>query len=212
MIDVRGTADVSPTLITLAVLALFSNSPVGEAANRSLQPTVSLVINARAWMRPDEIARATVEITRILGAIGVRVDWIAGAASVADRLDNRLEPDYAIHVIVLARTDRPDADALPLGFAPPETTLCDAAIVIFKEHVDEFAHAHGRPASLILGLVIAHEIGHVLLPKPAHTSAGIMQSPWDQQTMTQADNPGLQFTAQQGALIRATRRRCLFLH
>jgi hypothetical protein len=191
---------------TLVLLALFNSSVLAAAANRSPQAVVTLVLDARARIRPDEVARATVEVTRILGAVGVRVHWIAGAAGT-NRSDDRFEPVFTIHVIVLARTDRPDADALPLGLAPPATTPCGADIVIFKEHVDEFAHVHGRPIPLILGLVLAHEIGHVLLPKPAHTSVGIMQAPWDQQTMTQAGDPGLQFTAQQGALIRARLNR-----
>ena len=202
-----GASNVNERLIpTLMVLALFNNDVLAAAADRSPQAIVTLMLDARARIRPDEVARATVEVTRILGAIGVRVHWIASATGT-NRLDDRLEPVFTIHVIVLARTDRPDADALPLGLAPPATALCGADVVIFKEHVDEFARVHGRPVPLILGLVLAHEIGHALLPKPTHSSVGIMQAPWDHETMTQASDPGLRFTAQQGALIRARLNR-----
>ena len=202
-----GGSNIDERLVpTLMVLALL-NSTVLAAANRSPQAIVTLMLDARARIRPDEVARATVEVTRILGAIGVHVHWIPSSATSTNRPDDRLEPVFTIHVIVLARTDRPDADALPLGLTPPATTPCGADIVIFKEHVDEFARAHGRPIPLILGLVLAHEIGHALLPKPAHTSVGIMQAPWDHETMTQASDPGLRFTAQQGALIRARLNR-----
>lgn len=202
-----GGSNVDERIVpTLMVLALFNSNVLAAAASRSPQGIVTLMLDARARIRPDEIARATVEVTRILGAIGVQVRWIPGATDT-NRSDHRLEPAFTIHVIVLARTDRLVADALPLGLTPPATTPCGADIVIFKDHVDEFARVRGRPIPLILGLVLAHEIGHALLPKPAHTSVGIMQAPWDQETMTQASDPGLQFTAQQGALIRARLNR-----
>jgi hypothetical protein len=60
----------------------------------------------------------------------------------------------------------------------------------------------------VLALVLAHEIGHVLLPAPAHSEVGIMQSPWNPWTMDQAADHGLFFTAQQGELIRQRLTGC----
>jgi hypothetical protein len=59
-----------------------------------------------------------------------------------------------------------------------------------------------------MALVLGHEIGHVLLPAPAHSEVGIMQSPWNQPTMDQAAERGLAFTAQQGKLIRQRLTGC----
>jgi hypothetical protein len=44
-----------------------------------------------------------------------------------------------------------------------------------------------------LGDVIAHEIGHLLLPPPAHSANGIMRAFWS--IHSAADTPPQRFTA-----------------
>lgn len=62
--------------------------------------------------------------------------------------------------------------------------------------------------SSVLALVIAHELGHVLLPFPAHKSTGIMQPFWHTHSAGQVDQRQAFFSAQQGALIRGRLAPC----
>jgi DNA-binding PadR family transcriptional regulator len=195
---------------TLVLIAMFSHGGEDVAASRARHPIVTLAIDARVRIRLDELGQATVAVTRILGAIGVDVAWVDQTAPPDRDSSTRKEASFGIRVLILARAHQSDADSVPLGFSPAGTKPCGADVVVFKEHVDEFARVHGRSASFVLGLVIVHEIGHVFLPIPAHTTAGIMQAPWDHDTMAQADEPGLMFTSRQGALIRTRlNRNCL---
>jgi hypothetical protein len=55
----------------------------------------------------------------------------------------------------------------------------------------------------MLGAAIAHELGHLFLPSGGHSARGLMRAPWDRVDILNADGPGLRFTPEQGALIRA---------
>jgi len=56
---------------------------------------------------------------------------------------------------------------------------------------------------LILGAVMAHEIGHLLIGSNAHSSSGVMQASWERKQIRQAVTGTLYFTAEQARLIRA---------
>jgi len=56
----------------------------------------------------------------------------------------------------------------------------------------------------LLGFVMAHEIGHLMLPRGSHSSAGLMKSDWDIHDLEEVDLLKLQFSEQQAAQIRST--------
>ena len=55
----------------------------------------------------------------------------------------------------------------------------------------------------LLGVAIAHEIGHLLLPYGSHSPSGLMQADWDDRQFVLARARLLRFTAQQAKQIRA---------
>src|SRR5262245_59412693 len=59
------------------------------------------------------------------------------------------------------------------------------------------------PASLRPGCVIAHEIGHLLLPPNPHSPVGIMRPTFQIADFVRADHGGIQFTTQQAQYIRS---------
>ena len=58
-------------------------------------------------------------------------------------------------------------------------------------------------ASQLLGHVMAHELGHLLLPHGAHSAAGLMRPALDRAQVRAAIAGLLTFTPDQAALIRA---------
>jgi hypothetical protein len=67
---------------------------------------------------------------------------------------------------------------------------------------DQRALDRERIEGVILGLVIAHEAGHLLLPENAHTSTGIMSSRIDNGALDRALDGNLQFLPKQIEFIR----------
>ncbi len=118
--------------------------------------------------------------------IGVTLDWIDEACGVGER---------GLSVNLIARsTSEIEVSNLTLGFAEPGTS---AATVLY-DRVDAFArHYHVRP-EVLLGYVIAHELGHLLLPPHSHSAAGLMRATLD---MERAGAQELRFTHEQGELI-----------
>ena len=55
---------------------------------------------------------------------------------------------------------------------------------------------------MVLGNVIAHEIGHLLLGVNSHSALGIMQKRWQRNQARQAVTGNLLFTEEQGMLMR----------
>ena len=58
-------------------------------------------------------------------------------------------------------------------------------------------------APVILGCVIDHEIGHLLLGPNGHSLAGIMQSQWEPKQIRQATMGTVLFTSAQSKFMRA---------
>jgi hypothetical protein len=82
-----------------------------------------------------------------------------------------------------------------VGFAIPGSR---AANVIY-ERIRRIARRRRVASGLLLGYVIAHELGHLLLPARSHSSSGLMRPDMD---MKLAAMRKLRFTADQVALIQ----------
>jgi hypothetical protein len=147
-------------------------------------------------------------VIRIFGAIGVKAECVfEGLASTSPSGQRPLD-GFVVHAVIVAGVPGPPSShELFLGMTPPGGGSV-ADILLFHAQIQELARIQRRLPSSILALVVAHEIGHVLLPPPAHSTAGIMQAPWDRQAMDHADDHQLLFTPRQGELIRQRLDHC----
>jgi hypothetical protein len=64
----------------------------------------------------------------------------------------------------------------------------------------------------VLAYAMAHEMGHLLLPYPAHSTNGIMRAEWDGDDLRHIANGSMLFTPAQTALIRARAVGCCDAH
>jgi hypothetical protein len=65
------------------------------------------------------------------------------------------------------------------------------------------------PRSSVLGLVVAHEIGHLLLQMRGHSPVGIMHFPWSPKELGLANHNFLVFTAKEASAMRERMRRSI---
>jgi hypothetical protein len=68
---------------------------------------------------------------------------------------------------------------------------------IFTHRVTEIGVQYGRDFAWVLGQVLAHEVGHLVLPTYSHSSRGIMRAGLIVRSTTNQ-----LFTTEQGAAIR----------
>jgi hypothetical protein len=89
-----------------------------------------------------------------------------------------------------------------LGVAPSTEEARGINVWIFYPRVRAYSADLGMQASQLLGHVIAHEVGHLLLPLGAHSLAGVMRPEWDTKQVKSAAKGLLTFTPDQAVLIR----------
>jgi hypothetical protein len=65
--------------------------------------------------------------------------------------------------------------------------------------------ADGRKVrrGVLLGAMMAHEIGHLLMGVNSHSREGIMSIPWDARKLQQINLGDLGFTPEQAATLKA---------
>jgi hypothetical protein len=91
-------------------------------------------------------------------------------------------------------------------------------VYVFYNRAQELAHrqletqprgpiSQHASVSQILGAMVAHEIGHVLLNMPLHSETGIMRGAWDRKDLYDVAHHCLFFTPSQAEMIRSEVRR-----
>ena len=163
----KGTRN---TVLALAVTSLALAGGASEAADPVPLAVILHVTNHAGTPEPD-LARAQAEISQIFGGIGVRTVWSDIAAGPDDRACEGFNVDISLASPHLIRElTRHGAHEDVLGTAPRG----GGRIFIYSERVSLRARESMIDERVLLGRVIAHEVGHILLPRKGHSAAGIM--------------------------------------
>ena len=201
-------------LVWGAVLNIFSLSSAGfaetlrvEQAKPSLEITVRVYNYAR--VPSGTLARAQKEATRIFRQIGVKLAWSPCPLSAAERQGNpacrgRMGPtDLQLRILPRSMAERSGLPSRTFGFAVLSKKGEFGSLTnVFYHRVKELSQRQ-YGWSLILGHLMAHEMGHLLLGIGSHSDRGIMRVPWDPKQLDRAAMGNLLFTPAQAERIRA---------
>jgi hypothetical protein len=89
-----------------------------------------------------------------------------------------------------------------VGVAPGTREARGTIAFVFYDRIRVYSAELRIETWQMLGYVMAHELGHLLLPYGAHSVAGIMRPSWDRLQANRAAESTLRFTADQASLIR----------
>jgi hypothetical protein len=143
-------------------------------------------------------------------AAGVPIKWNTRSEGGVVR---KTESEDCVVVTVLPKPAT-HISAEALGFAKPHG-VDGGEVTIFSDRIEGLPYwqnTSGANVSKILGSVMAHEIGHVLLGSPDHSPTGIMNGHWGTTEFWTLTHRGLKFTNEQGALMRESVSRRAALH
>ena len=70
--------------------------------------------------------------------------------------------------------------------------------------MDVVASQADASPSLVLGRAIAHELGHLLIGTPRHSSRGLMRALWSQEELRGDRAADWRFSADESALMKRT--------
>ena len=154
-----------------AFLALWAGLLAGTnafAQGGDRRPVFEVVLDNRAPAGAAEIGTARVRTDYIFQAAGIRVAWLLKGddlrvpAGVGERIHLVLIDESASRLIA--------DDPRTLGFALPAA----GRVYVHYDRVHDLAREQGVQPGWFLGVVIAHEVVHVLLPRAGHTGNGVM--------------------------------------
>lgn len=152
--------------LTLWAGLLAGTNAFAQGGDR--RPVFEVVLDNRAPAGAAEIGTARVRTDYIFEAAGIRIAWLLKGqnlgvpVSVGERIHLVLIDESASRLI--------RNDPRTLGFAVPAA----GRVYVHYDRVHALAREHGVQPGWFLGVVIAHELVHVLLPRAGHTGDGVM--------------------------------------
>jgi hypothetical protein len=166
------------------------------AANR---PSIAVAAFDQAGVSADTLARAKSEVARIYGEAGIDVIWMDhGAVKPAGT--------FAIRLVVRPRAGIAPGFVMGKAFADGHET--GGSAFVFYERVLRSAHEGQQDVACVLASGMAHEMGHLLLPYPAHSPLGIMRPVWDVGDLRRIADGRLLFAPDQAAALRLKASTC----
>jgi hypothetical protein len=204
------------TLLALAVVVAITGPLVLQAT----QPGTPIRIRVYnyAALDPGILLAAQKRTAAVLNAAGIAAQW-AGCPvlpAATGKVQGCAMPvggtDIVLNLLWDA-TARQAQTAETFGFAVPTTPTGLGNAYVFIRRAERLAlegpfsvgYEHAR--ATVLGHVIAHEIGHLLLGPGKHSLAGLMSARWSENEIKQLAKGYLPFAREEASLIRSRLER-----
>ena len=125
-------------------------------------------------------------------------------------LDTNPAAGFAIRIIIRRHSVSGPAGASGsvMGTSLGDTHDVGGSAFVFRDRVTRVARERKQDVARLFGYAMAHEMGHLLLPYPAHSTNGIMRGEWDGDDLRHIADGTMLFTPAQTILIRAKAAGC----
>jgi hypothetical protein len=193
------------TLWGLSVLACSVFPPISTAHEHAQSPALSLTVSVfnDAGVEPSVWAQAQGRATEIMRRSGISLTWLDSGFPASGMPDSNCSAiSYPTHlsVRVVRKVSPVKGDIFGQSFQ-------DAAgegnyVLVYYASIQAFRAATTVPAGELLGCVVAHELGHLLLGTASHSSTGLMSAVWQDPELRQAMRANLFFTGDEGERMR----------
>ena len=193
-------------LLTVVVTLTGAKAAGVQSDPPRLRITVRIRDHAEVpkWMLRNAAGTAR----RIFLAAGVDTAWLdCGARSLEEARDEGcLKKSGAADIqLRILRKGQVKTRGLPraaLGSAVVPAGGHGSIANAFFHRVDEIARWTGVARALVLGHIMAHEVGHLLSHQRRHSSKGVMRAAWDGKDLLRTVSVSLRFTPREAERIR----------
>ena len=199
-------AELLTALLAISLPAYAAGAPAqlaaagdGCAGGQQASGVHVWVINT-ARVDEDTLSNALNMAARIFRDAGIRLTWLRCPPGTALNLDS----DSNLFILSIIRHPTRNAvsqEALGYSFiGQGRSVYAD----VFRDRVFSLAIWGGRCLeAVLLGHVIAHELGHLFLGLPGHSREGMMMNHWHASDLGRAAAGLIQFSPHEIALMRA---------
>jgi hypothetical protein len=149
----------------------------------------------------SDVSNAKTETELIYRAVGVQIVWWDCGPFPASS-----SPERTPWFVIRLRNDKPpskggSASLDVMGLAFVEGREGGATADAYLRAIRATAERQHTDAGVLLGFVLAHELGHLILG-PGHTPVGLMQAVWGEQQIDDLRQRRLRFSREGGERIR----------
>jgi hypothetical protein len=198
------------SLIALFALTLIYSSLSPLAA----QDPITIRVYNFAGTAAAEIARAEQEADEIFARANVRLSWLDctyADGKPADSTCNAISGPAVLNLRLLPAQMEPKQGLQEgiFGFSMMSTTGGFSATAnVYVDRISAIADGRKYRQPVVMGAVIAHELGHLMLGIGSHSKAGLMSLPWGPDALTAADQGTLSFSKKEARqLEKAAEKR-----
>jgi hypothetical protein len=180
-----------------------------EASHTKESSRASIVV--RTYTQADSegaIRTALRTASAILGRAGVEVAWLecglpAGVTEASGACTQPLRWNELVVRILPAGTVDPRRHLSTLGFAFVDLDVGGGSLAtVYADRVGLMAQSAGVDAAELLGMAMAHEIGHLLLGTNRHASRGLMRASWSSTDLRRSLATQWVFDGKEGDVMR----------
>ena len=183
------------------VLGAFSLLPLdATGANAQTAPAVRVVLHDSSAATGQLLADARDFAVGVFRQAGIEVAMATGDQAPACAASG--SGQFCIQVLLRPKHPQFEPGKVRTMGVALAADGSRAVVSVYLDAVADVARRYGQPLGKILGIALAHEIGHVLLPPPSHSPTGIMQASWEGDAIRHAVAGDIAFTDRQAALMR----------
>jgi hypothetical protein len=168
------------------------------------RPTMTIRILDQANVPASKIQKVEHYVENTLASIDVDVNWVDCRANLAACRAQRGPNEFWLRILAQMPPAINGAVDL-LGFTQHDQKDGIQCVNIFYPMVERLSERERTDSHQVLGAAVVHEIGHLYLGTngQAHSTAGVMCGAWSHREFELASIGELNFTREQGDLIRA---------
>jgi hypothetical protein len=187
-------------IAAIAGVCLALSLPLHAQSGPGSATTVTVFVYNFVGVPPGILVAAERHADKILRAAGAKIEWISCPQDNAPDSPEPCGRGWAMQTPGLRLISGANkSQSMQFGY-----TAIPIYSTIYYERIADRAHRDRADSDLpvLLGCVIAHELGHLLLRSPDHSAKGIMQPVWGTAQVHQALTGNLLFTADQSVRIQ----------
>ena len=188
----------------VAILWIAAGSLAGWASDQQKPDSqLTVVVTNRAGATAHVVADAERLAGRVFLHAGVSVEWMNCGPGPDASLDSRCDgpiPKGGLVVRIVPHARTLSEGIFGVSFVANDTgTYAD----VFFDPIQQLRALNKEPSlAAILGDVMAHELGHLLLGSNAHSQEGIMKAHWQPTQLHSVAKGQMQFTPEQASKMR----------
>jgi hypothetical protein len=165
-------------------------------------PKITVFVYNYAAISPADLAKTKAEAARIFGRGGIEIEWLDSPlspreAALFPACDVPPGPTrLAIRILPRPMAERlgPRPDSFGFALHPSDGNFAMVANA-FAHRAGEMARSHRLGRGVLLGHIVAHELGHLLLGANSHSGAGVMRDSWHARELERIAQGTMEFSA-----------------